>query len=89
MTPIETYDAPFVEDDIAAWGGGGAVRLGWVFHAIMSAEGAALLADRRGPISPWSRARRQPRTLASNGREQIFSGRTAPSLLRRPAILRD
>ncbi len=64
LTPIEDDDTPFEEE-----GDRSSVSLGWVYHALMSAEGAARLADERGlPIAgvEFAAAAHGPRSNVRN-----------------------
>jgi S-DNA-T family DNA segregation ATPase FtsK/SpoIIIE len=82
LTPIEDDDAPFVEEDDRS-----SVSLGWVFHAIMSAKarlGWLISTAYRSLVASPT----QPRTLSFERQEPSLSGRTAPSLPRRPANTR-
>jgi S-DNA-T family DNA segregation ATPase FtsK/SpoIIIE len=75
LTPIADDDAPFAEEDED----GKSVKLGWAFHAVMSAK-ARLAWLLRVAYSSLVSSGAQPRLSAVERQEPTLGGRTAPTI---------
>jgi DNA segregation ATPase FtsK/SpoIIIE, S-DNA-T family len=75
LTPIADDDAPFAEEDED----GKSVKLGWAYHAVMSAK-ARLAWLLRMAYSLLVSSGAQPRLSAVERQEPTLGGRTAPTI---------